>query len=82
MQVPQQTVATVSTPTVVVNTAAASPEISTASQNGDSNQDLQKQRVRRVACTCPNCSDGNSILFLFYLVKLGVFKSVFILIGI
>ncbi|KAF5273648.1 hypothetical protein FQR65_LT04648 [Abscondita terminalis] len=30
-----------------------------ASQNTDIGQDgLQKQRVRRVACTCPNCAEG------------------------
>ncbi|KAK9709404.1 Zinc finger, C2H2 type [Popillia japonica] len=43
-------------PGVVVNTTT---EASVTPPAGDTNQDgSQKQRVRRVACTCPNCAEG------------------------
>ena len=45
------------TPGVVVT--ATPPEVNNATPIGDNTQDgLQKQRVRRVACTCPNCQEG------------------------
>lgn len=56
-----QPTATALTPgSVVVATSAATPnaEQNNSGQNGDSNQEMQKQRVRRVACTCPNCAEG------------------------
>lgn len=51
------TVTTV-TPTVTV----VKSEQSTNAANGDANADLQKQRVRRVACTCPNCAEGKDVV--------------------
>ncbi|XP_018333927.1 transcription factor Sp4 isoform X2 [Agrilus planipennis] len=51
-----QPVSTPLTPGVVVNTSL---EQNSTTQTSDSLQDgLQKQRVRRVACTCPNCAEG------------------------
>lgn len=45
------------TPGVTVVSASPDPNSNTSST--DQNQDgLQKQRVRRVACTCPNCAEG------------------------
>jgi transcription factor Sp len=45
------------TPGVVVT--ATPPEINNTTPVGENGQDgLQKQRVRRVACTCPNCQEG------------------------
>lgn len=45
------------TPSVVVTTSPPDPNNTTPTNdpNGDG---LQKQRVRRVACTCPNCREG------------------------
>ncbi|XP_064213141.1 specificity protein transcription factor 3 isoform X2 [Tribolium castaneum] len=52
----QQTTAPL-TPGVVVT--ANPPEINNSTPVGENGQDgLQKQRVRRVACTCPNCQEG------------------------
>jgi len=43
-------------PGVVVTTTQ---DVNNAAQSSDGSQDgLQKQRVRRVACTCPNCAEG------------------------
>ncbi|KAG5889601.1 hypothetical protein JTB14_024022 [Gonioctena quinquepunctata] len=45
------------TPSVVVTTSP--PDNNNSSIQNDPNQDvIQKQRVRRVACTCPNCQEG------------------------
>ncbi|XP_044267596.1 transcription factor Sp4-like isoform X2 [Tribolium madens] len=52
----QQTTAPL-TPGVVVT--ANPPEMNNSTPVGENGQDgLQKQRVRRVACTCPNCQEG------------------------
>ncbi|KAK9869483.1 hypothetical protein WA026_003237 [Henosepilachna vigintioctopunctata] len=42
---------------VVVTTAPPEPDNNT-SQSADNTDNMQKQRVRRVACTCPNCQEG------------------------
>lgn len=52
----QPTTTTVSPGQVV--TVSAPVETTTSVQNGDTQDNTQKQRVRRVACTCPNCVEG------------------------
>ncbi|XP_044751981.1 transcription factor Sp4-like isoform X1 [Coccinella septempunctata] len=42
---------------VVVTTAPQETENS-PNQNSENGDNMQKQRVRRVACTCPNCQEG------------------------
>lgn len=44
------------TPSVVV-TATPQSDVNSVG-GGDAGQEGQKQRVRRVACTCPNCQEG------------------------
>ena len=54
--IPTQPQTTTITPGMIVNTTTesnASIPVSDLNQDG-----LQKQRVRRVACTCPNCAEG------------------------
>lgn len=47
------------TPTVTLVTSPDNSNTTTIQMSSDANQnDLQKQRVRRVACTCPNCQEG------------------------
>lgn len=47
------------TPSVVVTTTPTDPLATNSSTTTETNPDgTQKQRVRRVACTCPNCQEG------------------------
>lgn len=41
-----------------VVTVSSSPENDTSTNNIEKFDQMQKQRVRRVACTCPNCQEG------------------------
>lgn len=45
------------TPSVVVTTTPQDAD-SNSPQNDVNQDNMQKQRVRRVACTCPNCQEG------------------------